>query len=244
MLVDAPTDASLAVLPAGIERSNLQVALANPATRAALQAIAAESYDNAAAQLAQAFSINNLSYILRNEADEIVAFFLIGWGELPATIDRPAAPTVFLGLSCARAHRKGQGLTSRLYRAFRQDARAWETATGQRLLIWFTTATPVVCEVANRLFAEAEPRRDGSFTSEGASWARAILDGRGMSRFAEPEHPFVLRRVSTAVYAERELVRLTTFAHLQGQGLLDQLRIDARRGDRILFLARVPSEVA
>jgi hypothetical protein len=103
-----------------------------------------------------------------------------------------AQHSVYLGLSATAPQQKNSGEVRRLYRRFIEDARAWEVEHNERLLLWYTTATPSACFAAFNLFDDAEPRLDGSVTAAGVVAADGIRQTLGVPRLPG-EHPFVLR---------------------------------------------------
>jgi hypothetical protein len=201
-----------------------------------LVALITPTYVDAPAFMEEEYRKNDRIYLLRDAAGALAAFFLVGWQRME--LDGVERQTVFLGLSAARE--TGRGLARQLYAAFNADARAWQAQHGERILVWFTTATPIVCGVAWRIFSETEPRPDGTFSAKTAATARQVLRTRDLERKLDAAHPFVLRGAATTRYSASELTRIAAVDYEPAGALLSRLTIDERRGDRILFLAHVP----
>jgi hypothetical protein len=202
------------------------------------EALARPSFIDASELVAEEVRRCNVAYLLIDDTGELGAFFLVGWreGDLPA----PGVHDVYLGLSAARQGAKGRGLAGSLYRAFQRDAAAWEAAHGQRLLVWFTTASPVVVAAGWHLFADPEPRPDGSFSATRAQMLSAIMETEGLTARACSLHPFVLRGVARARYSIEETERLSALGATAASDMLAQLRINEKAGDRLVCTACIP----
>ena len=77
-------------------------------------------------------------YTLRDDAGQLAAFYTVGYHDITGI------PCGYLGLSAVRDDCKGLGLAGRLYSAQLADCRQREAQAEYRILLYFTTATPLV----------------------------------------------------------------------------------------------------
>jgi hypothetical protein len=121
------------------------------------------------------------------------------------------------------------------------EAQLWERRHREKLTVWGTTATPIVLAAVRKLFADTQPLDDGTFSDESARVARAV--GRRLGR--DPiagSHPFVFRELAAGVHhSEQERRRIAAVREAKRFTLLDRLGVDEARGDRLLFVARIPT---
>jgi hypothetical protein len=209
---------------------------ADPRLVSEIRDLLAPSYEDARAVLDRELDNNSDAYLLTNDAGRLDAFFMVGWGRPPQIAGMSA---VYLGLSACRQEHKGRGLTIRLYRQFIRDAATWEATHQERLLLWATTAYPLILAVFYRFFDVLAPRPDGVCTDEVSRLAwdlRSQLAGR----YRAGPHPLVFRGVATATrYSDGEFARLEASRSQLDHDLFREWEIDERRGDRLLLLGHV-----
>ena len=211
----------------------------DPSLRSEVANLVAPSYVDATAMLAREFEKNTTIYLLRDEAGVLVSFLMVGWGEIPA--ETGPVPSVYVGLSATSQGTKGSGQVRQVYQAFIEDAAEWERATGRRLLLWGTTATPSAYHAVNLIFAGVDPRADGAYSSEAVTHVPALRQALGVGSPGHDEHPFVLHGAAENTrYSDAEYSRITAIARRNGFDLFDRLGVDERRGDRLLCVGRVP----
>jgi hypothetical protein len=209
---------------------------------AQLAAIISESYIDPLAILIPELKKCTDIYLYKDDAGQVLSFFMIARHEL--TTVEASVPAVYLGLSATNPQTKNSAIIRDLYRAFVRDAQGWERSSGQPLTLWYTTATPSACLAAYAIFAEAEPRQDGSFTDRRLAAVSAIRKALGLE--GRPgEHPFVLPSLFGDVrYSETECARIAAICEKRQFSLLRDLGVDETRGDRLLYVCSVPSEPA
>jgi hypothetical protein len=196
----------------------------------------APSYKDARSVLDRELENNTVAYLLKDDAGELEAFFMVGWDRPPVVSGMPA---VYLGLSACREEDKGRGLTIRLYRQFIRDAAAWEAAHQQRLLLWATTAHPLILAVFYRFFDVLAPQPDGVCTDEISRLAWE-LRGQLKEPYRVGTHPLIFRGVATATqYSDGEFDRLEASRSQLERDLFSEWDISERRGDRLLLLGHV-----
>jgi hypothetical protein len=211
----------------------------DPVLTAEIRTLLAPSYEDAGPVLARELENNTDAYLLRDASGRLQALFMVGW-EKPGRV--AGQPVVYLGLSACREENKGRGLTIRLYRQFNRDGAAWEAAEGERLLLWATTAHPLIVAVSHRFFEVLAPKTDGSVPDEAAALAED-LRGRLPAEYRTDPHPLILRGVATCTrYSASESARLEAARAQLERDLFREWDVDERRGDRLLLLGRVPRD--
>lgn len=175
-------------------------------------------------------------YHLRDNHGAIVAFFMVGWHTLD--IGDTSQSAVYLGLSATRQDMKGTGRVRHVYQQFMRDAIAWEQRTGEKLILWFTTATPSVYHAARQLFEGLEPRANRTYSAQNRHVADALRNHLGVDK---GDHPFVLYGMAPQTrYSKQELDRINWISRTHNFTLFDALGIDERKGDRLLCTCKLP----
>lgn len=196
-------------------------------------------YTDATQLLARALSHNTHVYLSYHN-DMFVAFFMVAWETLSVNgTDRPA---LFLGLSSVDPEFRNKKLVSALYNQSMLDVAEWQANHSQELIVWFTTATPVVWHSISRIYRIIQPTIDSNYPPELADIGRAIQLCH--YPYARPNpNPFVLKGVATATqYAVAERTYLEQTGQKNGPTIFDQLDVDESAGDRLLVLCALPDE--
>ena len=196
------------------------------------------SYVDPSALLARELAHCDTLYARRGDDGRLQTFFLTANERIETPLG--PIPTVYLGLSAARADLKNTGVVRSVYVRFLDAAAAWEQATGERLLLWYTTATPSAYHASRLLFTGGEPSLNGEFSEEGAKIALALRRRLGV---VDHDHPFVLPEIATNTrYSPAEVARIDRVVTKSGFTLFRRLDIEEKRGDRLLAIARVPPD--
>lgn len=196
------------------------------------------SYEDPKPLLGRELGRNTQALMVRDERARLRAFFLVGWHVPPD--DDDLGPLVYLGLSAARIEDKSLGLPLSLYHAFLDEAKSWEVQHNQQLLLWGTTALPLVWRIVHRTFANVRPGLDGEFNSGDDRLMEAVLLRAGFKRPVGAES-FILRGVSADTrYTAMALAREEAPRRRASSAVFDRYRIDEAAGDRLAFLAGVP----
>lgn len=203
-----------------------------------IKEITAPSYEDPTALIMRDLNHCNKLYLGRESNGKLVTFFMVGWETI--LLDKKPIQTVFLGLSATREDQKDSGIVRHLYQRFVTDAQAWEEAHQQRLLLWYTTATPSVFYAANLTFSENQPHDDGSYTEDGKAYVLALRKYMGWPFFIEG-HPFVVKGIAEKTrYSYAEKKRINYIVKRSNFSLFTDLNIDETNGDRMLRICRVP----
>lgn len=212
----------------------------DPALMTAVTAVAAASFYDDVGRLDRELARCDTLYLSRDERGAVACLFLVAWETLD--VNGATHPALYTGLSVARPDLKGTGATVRLYKRCVEDAQEWERRHRQRLTVWGSTATPSVFFAAQRLFVGTQPDGAGNYTEGAARVARAITRRLGLC-LAPGAHPFVFHGVAAGVrYTDDERRRIATVCRAKRFTLFEQLGVDETRGDRLLFVAAVPSD--
>ena len=204
-----------------------------------LSALAAPSFRSVDRLIENEWADSTKLYVVTDPDGQLESFFFVAWGELE--VDRHLQAAVYLGLSATREGLKSSGSVRSLYRRFVEDAQVWEAKSGERLILWYTSATPSSCLAAEIIFAEAEPRPDGSFSEANLPILTSIR--AGLRKPAAPgDHPYVVRGCfSCRRYSPTERQRIAAISEKTRFTLLSDLGVDETQGDRLLYICRVPT---
>jgi len=203
-----------------------------------LRNIVTPSYQDPSDLLERELKYCNKLY-LNEMSGKIVSFFLVRWEEL--LVNNVVKPAVFLGLSATTSEMKGTGIVFSLYRKFIRDAQEWEASHLQRIICWYTTATPSSYFAINALFEKHIPDADGTYSEESRAVAQAICYKKGWMD-SVTSHPFVLHNIAKNTrYSENERKRIDKIIIKKRFDLFLKLDINEMRGDRLLCLCNIPS---
>jgi hypothetical protein len=201
--------------------------------------IVAASFVDDVGRLEFEFERRDTLYLLQDERDEVLSFFMVSWDTLD--IDGRQEPTLNAGLTAARPDQKGNGKSIRLYRHVVSEAQERERLQRRKLIVWGTLASPIAFFIARKVFANLEPSLDGTYSNDSEQVARAVRRKLGLAQTAGA-HPFVfLRLVAGVRFTDAERRRLAGVCRARSFYLFDRLGIDEAQGDRLLFVAAVPA---
>src|SRR4051812_43271202 len=115
---------------------------ADQTLRAEMHQLAQPSYEDPSAIIDREIAECTKLYYARDAADDLVCFYITSWEAID--VDGQHVPSVHLGLSCTRQDTKNSGYVTSLYARCLQDAIEQQQASGERFLLWSTTASPTV----------------------------------------------------------------------------------------------------
>lgn len=209
------------------------------AIQASLLSLMAPSYKDPVALIARELAHCNTLYLTRDAEGEVVCFFLVSWETLEIP-EQGIIPALYLGLSAMRQGAKNSGYISLLYSRCIAEAVDWEANAGERLILWGTTAIPVVYLAVNSFLSQTEPYPDGSYTTSGSQIANAIRYKLGETP-NNGHHPFALKGIASDTrYSQQEIERIQQMCLMKKFTLFQELGINETNGDRLLFISRVP----
>lgn len=200
--------------------------------------LATASYENPSALLNREWTKADTLYLAYNST-RLEGFYLARF-DIIDTIER-WLPTMYLGLSATAEEARGHGIGNILYAHGLIDAFKWQAHEGAQIILWATTATPVVYLRLLTGLHNANPLMDGSYSTDGAALAAAIA--RELRVVPPPTgHPFVLKGIAQDTrYSPREVQRLVQLSAETKCTLFADLDIDEAQGDRPLVVAQLPS---
>jgi hypothetical protein len=205
--------------------------------RSEVAAIAADSFTDTVSRLEREFQHCDTLYLFRDGSGQITCFFMVAWENLD--VDGASRSALYTGLSATRPDLKGKGRIIQLYNYCAYEAQQWEVRHGQRLTMWGMTATPSVYLAARRLFADTQPTDDGRYSDESGRVALAVRRRLGFPD--DGAHPFVIQGIAAGVhYTEDEQRRIAQVSRAKRFTLFHRLGVDETRGDRLLFVGRIP----
>ncbi|MDO7886649.1 hypothetical protein [Hymenobacter cheonanensis] len=174
-------------------------------------------------------------YTLRDAAGRLAAFYTVGYHYVEYTL------CCYLGLSAVRDDCKGQGLGSSLWSAHFQDCRQLEARMGHRILLYFTTASPIPFQWFTRTLAEAAPDAAGDCDELGRQRLRTIATTQYPQATWRAATPWLLRAAAPGVrYSAHEAQRLDEVSTDGPAGFFKQVSLDESRGDRLLVVGFAP----
>ena len=207
--------------------------------RSQIQAITQPYYVDATQLLER--ELKHCTHIYLCQVDgQFAAYFMVGWETL--TVNLVDQPALFLGLSCASHSFRNRKLVSMLFARSALDVADWQSRNNANLLVWFTTATPVVWNMMPRFYRVLQPALDGTFNEIWSSAGNAIQQ-RHYPHARPHSNPFVLKGVATATqYAPSERSYLDQMLKSDTSTIFSRLGINEPEGDRLLVLCSLPDE--
>lgn len=174
-------------------------------------------------------------YIVNNEQDELLAFFMINFEKLNGE------DTYYLGLSGCRDDLKGKGLGKSLYMKFMEDCRTREKQENRKFLLWWTTATPIVYYWFNKYVSAVQPDMNGNYNEEGEKIVLGIIAEKFKGIPVDKQHPFILRSVAeNTLYSLSEQQRLIRATENLGMDVFQRFNLREENADRFLMIGYAP----
>lgn len=174
-------------------------------------------------------------YIVNNEQDELLAFFMINFEKVNGE------DTYYLGLSGCRDDLKGKGLGKSLYLKFMEDCREREKQENRKFLLWWTTATPIVYYWFNKYVSAVQPDMNGNYDEQGEKIVRGIIAEKFKGIPVDKQHPFILRSVAeNTLYSLSEQQRLIQATENLGMDVFQRFNLREENADRFLMIGYAP----
>lgn len=192
------------------------------------------SYKNAGSHVSKDIDLCNELYCIQEEG-RMLAFFMVGYHEIVGIA------SCYLGLSACRQEYKSQGLVKSLYLEFARDCRLKEHSIGNRILCYWTTATPIVYYWFCKHFSEVYPNLKGECTDESKLLINLIAKSKYPKANRDPINPFVLRHAAHEInYSDDEVNRVKKATQDLGLFVFDKFALDETKGDRFLMVGYCP----
>jgi hypothetical protein len=194
------------------------------------------SYINSSALLERDINRCNEVYILRNDIGELLAFFMVNFEKI-GTIN-----ACFLGWSACHNDYKNAGYAKYLYNSFFLDCKEKESVLNDRILCFWTTATPIAYYWFNKNIDNCQPNLEGDITNEGKENFIKIVNANYSAIGIDEEIPFILRGVATNTnYSKKEKARLHKIEKELNIKAFSRYPINELNGDRYLMLGYAPA---
>lgn len=175
----------------------------------------------------------NEDIYLAKYAKRIVAYFMVKFDLTDSDFS-----TVYLGLSCSSE--EVRKIASYLYINFTTDAQNIESQIGRKLVLYGTTATPIVLYTLPKIWDNVRPDLYGNYKPNDYEIIMKIKKSKWGIKQISGAHPFVLKGVAEARYSDKEISRINQFSKTQNFTLFEELGIKESEGDRLLVLCSIP----
>lgn len=215
----------------------IQDVVANESVLAAMRKLISPSYaDDAAVVLDGAIKHCDDVYLAYLDDTKLVSFFMVHW--VSVETESGWINSVYLNFGATEQNTQNKGIIQILFNKFIADAKKIEEKSGQKLLLWYTTISPIVFHVVRKLFIANEPDENGHYTQEGEIIARAIC--KLMNWPLNHTHPFALFGIVPINYSSDECQRITKIQQDKNFTLFTKMGLNEKNGDRILCLCHIP----
>lgn len=202
-----------------------------------IMVLIAPSYKNAGAHITKDIESCEDLYVTRDEEGQLLAIFMVGYHVIN---NRKCC---YLGLSACRQDIKNKGLVKALYKQFANDCRQRERQGNDRILCYFTTATPIVYYWFCNNFASTQPDIDGNCSESARLMLNTIAEKKYRQATFTPETPFLLRHAAEQIsYSDEENARIAEATAKLGLKVFERYSLNERNGDRFLMCCYVPGD--
>ena len=185
---------------------------------------------------------NSHIYLIRDTMGNILSFFMVCWEK--HQISNNEEDCVYLGLSCANQSNQEKRFASRVYYYFTEDAYNYEQKNNKKLILYGTTATPVVLFMLSKIWDNVKPELDGNYSRHDKEIIDEIKKSTGLCKFSSEHHPFILKAVAKDTkYSTDEENRLKEFEFRKNITIFKKLNINESNGDRLLITCKVPEKL-
>ena len=200
--------------------------------------LSAPSYKSNMQLVEREVNHNRDIYIIKGLTGELLAFFMVNPEELNGQ------NSYYLGLSACHDNYKGKGLVKSLYMAFMKDCKFQELIQKKSIILWWTTATPIVYYWFNKYIKDVQPDMDGLYNQFGKSMAEIIVREKFDTTDVDQNHPFILRNVAVETnYSEQEVERLNSAACKLNTNVFEKYNVNEKNGDRFLMIGYTPDHL-
>lgn len=194
------------------------------------------TYKQAGEHIQHDIEVCNEIFVTRSHEGELLAFFMVGFHFIKDM------PCYYAGLSACKNDLKNKGIVKRLYYSFLKDCALKEIEMNQRIITYWTTATPIVYYLTNRYWLNVEPTLTGNCSVTGLKIIETIAEHSYNGIKREPNAPFVLRNAAHQInYSEQEQERIKQAIKDLCLTVFERYELDETNGDRFLMFGYTPS---
>jgi len=197
-------------------------------------------YTDPSAALEQYIEDCDHMYFRTDCEGRLIGFLLVKWND-PLEINYQGTNyiLVYAGLSAVSPANAQRHVGESLFRTFSHSCQNRQLHLSKSVLIWYTTANPIVLKKALRISSDHQPNpacHAYDSISEGA--IRAISQ-RMNATLDTSTYPWVLREASRLRYTDSQLNAILTSCQSLDQALVSMFcKVDERRGDRLICICR------
>lgn len=207
---------------------------------AAILDLLAPSYEDPSAIMKRELAHCDTVYMAFSEDGRMESFFMVGHEVID--VEAQSVSAVYLGLSATREELKSGGAGRAVYARWQAEDADLRQRSVRPLVVWCTTATPLVYLFITKLQPTAEPFMDGSYTPRWLSFVNASRQRLGLPEAVRGGHPFLLKAVARDTrYSVAEELRIREICRTRGFSLFDKVGLDQGMGDRLLVVGDFPS---
>jgi hypothetical protein len=208
----------------------------NDSLIAEIHEIIAPSYKEAGSHITKDIERCPILYTINSSEGKIIALFMIGYHNIDNM------KTCYMGLSACREEYKNQGLAKLLYLEALRDCNLKEAEINQRIICYWTTATPIAYHVVQKIFQDAQPDHIGNCTPEAQKIISAIARANYPDVTVDATCPYLLRHAAHNInYSEEEKERIKKAARDLNLEVFDRYKLDETQGDRFLMIGYAPT---
>jgi hypothetical protein len=195
-----------------------------------LFALAKTSYIDPTSVLEREYTNNDTIYLLRNDQNELIAFFMTGLHNFEGK------EINYLGLACTNEKYKNSGIILRLLMEFVKNS----ISRCLPKLCWLTTPSPEIYKLVRRVLDNVNPTETFNFSQESYELAKNICMAKKFHH--DYDNPFVLRATARSTrYSLKENERTSIHKTNNVKRLFESLMINEKDGDRLIMLCETPS---
>lgn len=191
------------------------------------------SYENPIQLLKRAYQNNNIIYIAK-QCGDIVGFYMTG-----ETLCDNGQKFIYIGLSGVKESAKNAGIGKKLYINHMEELSIRQHKEGKDIFCWATTASPSVLLAMTKIFEGVSPNQNGEYSQEARKNLITISKAKGIT--LNSSFPFLIKELASETrYSIEEKYRISKYAKKRGFTLFDKIGLDESKGDRLIFIAKVP----
>lgn len=194
------------------------------------------TYRQAGEHINHDIEICNELYTINSDNGELEALFMVGFHMIENM------PCYYGGLSACKHELKNTGIVKWLYYEFLKECAFKELELNQKIITYWTTATPIVYYLTNRYWINVQPTLQGECTPEGKEILEKIAKAKYANIKREIDAPFVLRQAAHQInYSDNERQRISKAIKDLNLTVFDTYKLDETQGDRFLMFGYCPS---
>lgn len=199
--------------------------------------IASKSYKNNVGVFEREINYCDEFFTITDSLGNLIAFFMVKFEKIDHI------NTYYLGWSSCDEKYKGLGLAKLLYNSFFISCNEYEIELNDKILCWWTTATPIAFSWFNHNIENCQPNKNGEISSQARNFYNVLRKNKYSDIDFKEEEPFILRNyASETLYSDKENDKLNLITTQLDYKIFKEFPINERNGDRYLMLGYVPNK--